>query len=153
MHNANKWSEILGRWGFILQYRILKQSPPTKGTVYETKTPNFLSTMTLDFNFVENSLRFCHRSDGRHGLEKIFQAVLCPTQLFQWKLICTFNQHCLSYKISNRLQFNSSLFFWKRFETALHWHNFFQDVLHSQKTFKYIETDTYIFYGTYSRAD
>ena len=26
------------------------------------------------------------------------------------KLICTFNQHCLSYKISNRLQFNSSLF-------------------------------------------
>ena len=41
---------------------------------------------------------------------KIFQAVLCPTQLFQWKLICTFNQHCLSYKISNRLQFNSFCF-------------------------------------------
>ena len=30
--------------------------------------------------------------------KKIFQAVLCPTQLFQWKLICTFNQHSLSYK-------------------------------------------------------
>ena len=29
--------------------------------------------------------------------KKIFQAVLCPTQLPQWKLICTFNQHCLSY--------------------------------------------------------
>ena len=42
--------------------------------------------------------------------KKLFQAVLCPTQLFHWKLICTFNQHCLSYKISNRLQFNSSLF-------------------------------------------
>ena len=27
------------------------------------------------------------------------------------KLICTFNQHCLIYKISNKLQFNSSLFF------------------------------------------
>ena len=66
--------------------------------------------------------------------KKIFQAVLCPTQLFQWKLIYTFNQHCLSYKISHRLQFNSSLFFWKRFETVLHWHNFFQDVPHSQKT-------------------
>ena len=57
------------------------------------------------------------------------------------------NQHCLSYKISNRLQFNSFLFFWKRFETVLHWHNFFQDVLHSQKMFKYIKTDTYILYG------
>ena len=41
---------------------------------------------------------------------KIFQIVLCPTQLFQWKLICNFNQHCLSYKISSRLQFNSSFF-------------------------------------------
>ena len=79
---------------------------------------------------------------------KIFQAVLCPTQLFHWKLICAFNQHCLSYKISYILviQFNSS-FFWKLFETMLHWHNFFQDVLHIQKTFKYIKTDTYIFYG------
>ena len=75
---------------------------------------------------------------------KIFQAVLCPTQLFQWKLTCTFNQHCLSYKISNKLQLNSSLFFWKRFETVLHWHSFFQDVPHSQKTFKYIRTDIYI---------
>ena len=84
--------------------------------------------------------------------KKILQAVLCPLQLFQWKLICTLNQHCLSYKISNRLQFNSSLFFLKRFETVLHLHNFFQDVPHSQKTFKYIKTDTYIFYGPYSRA-
>ena len=48
-----------------------------------------------------------------------------------------FNQHCLCYKISKRLQFTSSLFFWKLFETVLHWHNFFQDVRHSQKTFKY----------------
>ena len=106
-------------------------------------------------SFTNIILRFCHRSDGRHGFKKILQAVLCPTQLFQWKLICTFNQHCLSYKISNRLQFNSDLFFWKRFETVLHWHNFFQDVPHSQKTFKYIKTDTYkmyIFYGPYSRA-
>ena len=51
-----------------------------------------------------------------------------------------------------RLQFNSSLFYWKLFETLLHWHNFFQDVPHSQKMFKYIKTDTYIFYGPYSRA-
>ena len=36
---------------------------------------------------------------------------MCPTQHFQWKLICTFNQHCLSYKVSNRLQFNSILCF------------------------------------------
>ena len=28
-------------------------------------------------------LRFCHRSHGRYGFEKIFQAVLFPTQLFQ----------------------------------------------------------------------
>ena len=40
-------------------------------------------------------------------------------QLFQGKLICTLNQHCLSYEISNRLQFNSSLFFWKRFENCV----------------------------------
>ena len=59
-----------------------------------------------------------------------------------------FNQHCLSYKISNILQFNSSLFFWKLFETVLHWHNFFQDVLHIQNMFKYIKTDTFIFYGS-----
>ena len=38
--------------GFILQYGILKQSPPTKGT----KTPNILSTVTLDFNYVAKSL-------------------------------------------------------------------------------------------------
>ena len=29
---------------------------------------------------------------------------------------------------------------------------FFPDVPHVQKTFKYIKTDTYIFYGPYSRA-
>ena len=46
----------------------------------------------------------------------IIQAVLCPTQLFKWKLICTFNLHCFSYKISNRLQFNSSLFPHKLFK-------------------------------------
>ena len=82
---------------------------------------------------------------------KIFQTVLCPRQLFQWKLICTFNHHCLSYTFSNR-QFNYSLFSWKLFETVLHWHRLFQDVQIIQKTFKYIKTDTYIFYGPYSRA-
>ena len=51
--------------------------------------------------------------------KKIFQAVLCPTQLFQWKLICTFNQHCLSYKISNRLQFNSPVFFFSENSSKL----------------------------------
>ena len=40
-------------------------------------------------------------------------------------------------------------FFWKRYETVLHWHKFFQDVPHNQKTCKYIKTDTYIFYGPY----
>ena len=44
-------------------------------------------------------------------LRKLFQAVLCPTQLFQWNLNCTFNQHCLSYKVSNILQCNSYLLF------------------------------------------
>ena len=52
----------------------------------------------------------------------------------------------ISYKISNRLQFNSSSFFLKT-QTVLHWHSFFQDVPHVQKTFKYINTDTYIFCG------
>ena len=81
-------------------------------------------------------------------LRQILQAVLCPTQLFQWKLICTINQHCISYKISNRLQFNSSLFFWNFFETVLHWHNFFQDVPHIQKTFRYIYLLLAIIEGT-----
>ena len=85
---------------------------------------------------------FSRRSDGRYDFKKIFQAVLCSTQLFQWKLICTFNQHCLSYKISNKRQLNSALFFWKLFETVLHWNNFFKDVPHIQNTFKYIKTDT-----------
>ena len=40
--------------------------------------------------------------------KKILQAVLCPTQLFQWKLICTFNQHCLATKFPT--DFNSTLF-------------------------------------------
>ena len=68
---------------------------------------------------------FPRGSDWSIWLRKIFPAVLCPTNLFQWKLICTFNQHSLSYKISNRLQFNSSLFFWKLSETVLHSHNLF----------------------------
>ena len=33
-----------------------------------------------------------------------------PSLLFQCKPICTFNQHCLSYRISNRPQFKSSMF-------------------------------------------
>ena len=90
-----------------------------------------------------NYLRFFQRVWWSIWRLIIFQDVLCPTQLFQWKLICTFNQHCLRYKISNRLQFNSSLFFWKLFETVLHWHYFFYDVPLIQKTYKYINTDTY----------
>ena len=73
-------------------------------------------------------LRFFQTVRWMIWLRKIFQSVLCPTRHFQWKLFCTFNQHCLSYKISNRLQFSSSLFFWKLFETVetvLHWHSFF----------------------------
>ena len=62
-----------------------------------------------------------------------FQAEMCPTQLFQWKLIFTFNQNCFSYKVSNRLQLNSSLFFWKLFETVLHWHTFFQHLPHVER--------------------
>ena len=64
---------------------------------------------------------------------KIFQAVLCSTQLFLWKLICTFNQHSLSSKISNRRQFNSSLFPHKMFTMLLHWHTFF-NMCHTLKT-------------------
>ena len=78
---------------------------------------------------------------------KYFQVVLCPTQLFQWKLICTFNQNCPTYYISNRLQFNSSLFFWKIFETVLHRQNFFQGVPRVQKMFKYIKTDIYLLWA------
>ena len=82
----------------------------------------------------------------KFDFEKYFK--LYCVLLFQWNLICTFNQHCLSYAISIRLQFNSSVFFWKLFETVLHRQNFFfQNVLHIQKTFKYIHTDTYILYG------
>ena len=33
----------------------------------------------------------------------IFQPILSPILIFQWKLIFTFNQHCLNYRISNRL--------------------------------------------------
>ena len=76
---------------------------------------------------------------------KIFQAVLCPTQLFQWKLICTFNQHCLSYQISNRLQFNSSLFSNKLFKILLRWHTFFQHVPHIENTFIHTNTYAYVF--------
>ena len=88
--------------------------------------------------FSKQALRFFQMVWWSLWLRKIFRAVLCPTHLFQWKLICSFNQHCLSFKFSNRLQFNSSLFFWKLFETVLHWHYFFQDVPHIQKTLKYI---------------
>ena len=79
--------------------------------------------------------------------KKYIKLVLWSYTALPMKTDLHFDQHCLSYKISNILKFNSSLFFWKRFETVLHWHNFFQDVPHSQKTFKYIKTDTYIFYG------
>ena len=44
--------------------------------------PYFVNYITVD-DRVKHSLRFCHRSDGRHGFEKIFQVVLCPTQLSQ----------------------------------------------------------------------
>ena len=91
--------------------------------------------------FSTRSLRFFQRVWWSIWLRKIFQDVLCPTQLF-WK---PFNQHCLSYKISNLLQFNSHLFFWKLFETVLHWHTCFQHVPHVENTFKYINAYASVF--------
>ena len=114
-----------------------------------------LRSSTISWSYIPNSRRlpiqvlYCRPSPLQTFLQtvwwtlwlrKIFQAVLCPTQLFQWKLICTFNQHCLSYKISNRLQFNSSLFPHKLFKMLLHWHTSFQHVPHVENTFKYINT-------------
>ena len=58
------------------------------------------------------ALRFFQTVWWTTWLRQIFQAVRCHSQLFQWKLICTSNQYCLSYKISNILQFNSSSLFW-----------------------------------------
>ena len=86
---------------------------------------NFILKYTSTCRYGGLCLRFFQRVWWSIWLRKIFQDALCPTHIFQWKLICTFNQHC--YKISNslRLQFNSSLFFWKLFETVLYWHNFF----------------------------
>ena len=56
---------------------------------------------------------FSRRSDGQYDFEKYFKLnCVLHSSFGSWKLICTFNQHCLNYKISNRLQFNSSLFFW-----------------------------------------
>ena len=91
-------------------------------------------------------------SDGRHGFKKYFKLYCVLHSSFNENWFALSTNTVQSYKISNRLQFNSSLYFWKRFETVLHWHNFFQDVPHSQKTFRYITTDTYIVYGPYSRA-
>ena len=71
--------------------------------------------------------------------KKQFQAVLCPTQLFKWKLICTFNQHGFSYHISNRLQFNPSLFSHKLFKILLHWHTFFFNMCNTLKTRVYTQ--------------
>ena len=64
------------------------------------------------------------------------------------KLICTFNQHCLSYQISNCLQFKSSMFSHKLFNMFLHWHTFFQHVSHVEITFIY-PNNIYI-YNTYA---
>ena len=75
-------------------------------------------------------LRFFHRVWWSIWLRKIFQDVLCPTKLAKLKLICTFNQHCLNYKTSNRVQFTSSLFAHKLFKMLLYWHTFFQHVTH-----------------------
>ena len=90
---------------------------------------------TLFKLFINTYLRFFQRVWWSTGLRKIFQDVLCPTHLFQWKLTCTFNQHCtcLSYKISYRLQFISSLFPQKLFKMLLHWHTFF-NMFHTLKT-------------------
>ena len=69
---------------------------------------------------------------------------------------CTVSYTALSMKtdshfqpIQNLQQSSIQLFFvfFKRYETVLHWHNFFQDVPHIQKTFKYTKTDTYTFDG------
>ena len=78
-------------------------------------------------------VRFFQTVSWTIWLQNIFQAVLCPTQLFQWKLICSFNQNCLSCKISNRLQFNFFLFPHKLFKMLLHWHTFF-NMCHTLKT-------------------
>ena len=51
--------------------------------------------------------------------------------------------------LATSIQHSFVFFSEKLFETWLHWHSFFQDVPHIQKTFKYIKTDTYIFYGSY----
>ena len=52
---------------------------------------------------------------------RLFQPILCPTLIFPWELISTFNQHfmSLSYRNSNRLQFKSSLFFLKSLQTCV----------------------------------
>ena len=63
----------------------------------------YIAKLHLKWQQVTQELRFFQTVWWTIWLPKIFQAVLCPTQLFQWKLICTFNQHCLSYKISNIL--------------------------------------------------
>ena len=86
-------------------------------------------------------------SDGRYGFEIYFKLffVLHSSSNENWFALST--NTVLATKISNRLQFNSSLFYWKLFKTVLHWHNFFQDVKHIQTKLKYIKTDTHIFYG------
>ena len=85
---------------------------------------------------------FSRGSDGRYVFEKYFKlyCVLHTSSNENWFALST--NTALATKFPTDL-----LFFWKLFETVLHWHNFLQDVPHIQKTFKYIKTDTYIFYG------
>ena len=50
------------------------------------------------YSLLKHQLRFFQRVWWSIWLRKIFQRVLCPTHLFQWKGIYTFNQTCIRYK-------------------------------------------------------
>ena len=110
-------------------WHMIPPHPPKLPGGIEGQTPGLATGEKVE------PLRFFQKVWWSIWPQKIFQSVLCPTQLFQWKLICTFNQQCLSYKISNRLQFNSSLFPHKMFKFFLHWHTFF-NMPHLENTFK-----------------
>ena len=83
----------------------------------------------LIFNpYLNYKIRFFHLgSDGRYGFEKYFKmyCVLHSSSNENWFGLSTnINQHCLSYNISSRLQFNSSWFPHNLFEMLLDWHTF-----------------------------
>ena len=102
---------------FIVTFIYLIQRLKTRSVVTLSLVCFFASSKCQDHTISNihtnkvSRLRFFQTVWSTIWLRKIFQALLCPSQIFQWKLICTANLHCLSYKISNRLQFNSSLLF------------------------------------------